>query len=332
MGYTDFDIALLNAWDREHAACKDDPARLKQILQRRQMSTYTRPLRSWSLVLRANDARIDDNSWFGNVRMDGARIRQLCSPVEIPYPGVSLDEAARLFGVNRTTVSRWANPEDSELTWWRDVQWQVESMSDMRWPPSRYQVIGKRLMLEHCHNVANPKRSTTRVWTPGYHGIDPGGGVWSADWGTLRVGLADKVPLGFEQQLQRVDRKLGRQATGRPASPATPPRSRVWQWVCSGADGGCGRLVYKLYLPMPFWTLVDAYAGRYNDPPMVDPQPGVPSAFLCLKCAGLLYESAERRASPGKKKDGTRRRVNTADRFVKRISGGVVTARAAGTS
>ncbi|MEM9348429.1 MAG: hypothetical protein AAGB26_17715 [Planctomycetota bacterium] len=258
--------------------------------------------------------------------MDGARIRHLCSPVEIPYPGVSLDEAARLFGVNRTTVSRWADPEGSGLTWWQDVQGQIEAMSDLRWPPSRYEVIGKRLMLEHVHNVANPKRSRTCVWTPGYHGIDPGGEVWSANWGTLRVGLAGKVPLGFEQQLQRVDRQLG--SPGRSVSPSTP-LARVWQWRCPEADGGCGRLVYKLYLPMPFWTLVDAYAGRFNDPPIVGPQAGLPSAFICLKFAGLLYESAERRASPGKKKGGARRRVNTTDRFLKRISGGVVTARAA---
>ncbi|MEM9348428.1 MAG: hypothetical protein AAGB26_17710 [Planctomycetota bacterium] len=62
MPYSDFDRALLDAWHRAHEEAKGDPEKIKQILQRRQMSTYTRPLRSWSLVLRTNDARIDDNS------------------------------------------------------------------------------------------------------------------------------------------------------------------------------------------------------------------------------------------------------------------------------
>ncbi len=78
---------------------------------------------------------------------------------------------------------------------------------------------------------------------------------------------------------------------------------------------------------MPFWTLVDAFSGRCADPPEVVPGAGTPCAFLCLKCAGLQYESSERTASPGRKKDGARHRVSETDRFVKRISGGVVTSR-----
>lgn len=333
MGYTDFDRAILDAWHRAHAQAKGDPDKLKAILRRREMSTYTRPLRSWSLVLRANDKRIDDNSAFGHVRMDGARVRQLCSQVKIDYPGLSLDEAARGFGVNRTTVSRWADPEGSGLSWWQDVRVQMEAAREMKWPPSRYEVVGKRLMLEHCHNRANPKRSVTRVWTPGVHGLDPGGEVWSADWGTLRLGLAETIRPSFVQELRRVDRELG--AGGRFASPATrqgkAPQARVWQWVCPEAEGGCGRLVYKLYRPMPFWTLVDAFAGLAGEAACVEPGLGLgggsPLAFLCLRCAGLVYESSERTSSPGARKGGVRRRVDAKDRFVKRISGGVLRGR-----
>lgn len=96
---------------------------------------------------------------------------------------------------------------------------------------------------------------------------------------------------------------------------------RVWQWVCPEADGGCGRLVYKLYLPMPTWTLVSAMGGA-SEPARSD---GL--AFRCLRCAGLLYESAERRSSPGVRKDGSRRRVDTQVRFIKRISCGVLRGR-----
>jgi len=324
MGYTEFDIALLNAWDREHAKCKDDPARLHEILRRRAMSTYTRPLRSWSLVLRACDTRIDDNNSMGLVRMDGARIRQLCSPVKIASP-VSFETAARLFGVNRTTVSRWADPADSGRSWYQEVQGQIEAMSDLKWPPSTYRVTGKRLMLEYFLNRADRKRSKARVWTPGFYGLDPGGEVYAADWGSLRTGLAQKVDPSFEQQLQRVDRRLC--DASRSGGTGKRIRSRVFQWICPAYDGGCGRLVYKLYLPMPYWTLVDVYAGKFahDAPPPRDE--AVPAAFLCLRCAGLVYESSECTASPGTRKDGSRRRVNAMDRAIKRMSGGVLRGR-----
>jgi hypothetical protein len=334
MGYTDFDIALLNAWDREHAKAKADPSRLQKVLQRRQMATYTRPLRSWSLVLRACDSRIDDNNSMGLVRIDRAAIRRLCSPVKIDEP-VSLDEAARLFGVNRTTVSRWADPVDSGLTWYQDVQGQIEAMSDMKWPPSTYCVDGKRLMLEYFLNRADRKRSQARVWTPGFYGIDPGGEVWSGDWGETRAGLADRVSEGFVQQLQRVDRRLGSaerasargssRALGKPNTGAQAPSARVFQWLCPEIDGGCGRRVYKLYLPMPWWTMQRVFGDAAGSEQGVDPGAEAPSArFLCLKCAGLVYESAELGSSPGIRKGGTRRRVNVLDRLIKRQSGGVL--------
>lgn len=338
MGYSDFDRAMLDAWHRVHEQCKDDPGKLAAILRRREMATYTRPLRSWSLVLRACDSRIDDNNSMGLVRIDRAAIRRFCSPVDIPYPGESLDEAARLFGVNRTTVSRWADPPPEgrgrsrrQRTWWQDVQGQIEAMSDMRWPPRTYQVEGKRLMLEHFHNVANTKRSVTRVWTPGFYGLDPGGEVWSGDWGSLRTDLAQKVDPSFVQQLARVDRKLGlavrasacesSEGSFKPNPGAKAPSARVFQWVCPEADDGCGRLVYKLYLPIPYWTLVQAF-GDVGGLEMDDSAPL--ARFLCLRCAGLVYESAELGATPGWRKGGSRRRVDVLDRLVKRLSGGVL--------
>lgn len=317
MGYTEFDIALLNAWDRAHAQAKREPEKIQEILRRRAMATYTRPLRSWSLVLRANDKRIEDDSKQGLVRMDGARIKQLCSPVSLPFPGVSLDEAASRFGVNRTTISRWASPADSKWTWWQVVQRQMGEVLDLDYPPSVWRVRGRRLMLEHAVNRANSKRSETRVWTLGFYGLDPSGEVGSAKWGSLRVGLVDQVDASFVQQLCRVDRKLGTRNPGDHA-----PCARVFQWVCPQADGGCGRRVYKLYLPMPTWSLARLFGcsdllsgerGGWNR-----------MAFLCLRCAGLLYESSERTSSPGLRKDGSRRRVSVMDRVVKRMSGCVL--------
>ena len=318
MGYTDLDRTLMSAWGRAFEKLKDEPEQLDRILRRRGMSTYARPLRSWSLVLRSNDKRIDDDNTQGFVRMDRAAILHLCSPVHIPYPGVSLDEAAHRFGVNRTTVSRWANPIDSSLTWWQEIQQQIRELGDTLYPPKTYRVRGQRLMLEHELNRANIKRSVTRVWTPTADGLDPGGEVWSADWGRLRSGLAQQVPLDFVQELQRLDRRLNRNGT--PTS-ATPIPSRVLQWVCPAADGGCGRRVYKLYLSMPTWTLWQALGGLEMEKGVADSA----MCFLCKSCAGLVYESSERTSTPGIRNNGQPRRLDVWDRFLKRISGGVLT-------
>jgi len=312
----------MSAWGRAFEKLKDHPEQLARILHRRGMSTYTRPLRSWSLVLRANDKRIDDNKAQGVVRMDGARIKQLCSPVVIPYPGVSLDEAAHRFGVNRTTVARWANPIESSRTWWQEVQRQIREHRETQYPPSTYRVRGGRLILEHVVNRANSKRSATRVWTPSADGLDPGGAVWAADWGRLRVGLAKRVPAGFVQELQRVDRRLVGQGTaGRVPMRVIRIPSRVFQWVCPQADGGCGRRVYKLFMPMPAWTLWQVMGGLDTG----EPDGGCDVAFLCKSCAGLIYESSERSSSPGVRRSGQPRRLDVWDRFLKRISGGVLT-------
>lgn len=320
MGYDELDLALMDAWRRAQEQLKHDPEALEKIMRRRGMAVYARPLRSWSLVLRANDKRIVGDGVDDVVTLCAGAVRTWCSPVVIGYPGVSLDEAAGLFGVNRTTVSRWAGREG--CGWWQDVKRQMSEFEADPPPPgmpSSYRVSGRLLELEHLYNRANPKRSETRVWTPGTHGLDPGGEVWSADWGALRVGLAGLVPEGFEQELVRVRRGLGAvQTTGRCASPATRLRSRVWQWVCPEEGGGCGRLVYKVYLPLPSWTLTRFWGG-------VDlPVEAHGLWFRCQRCAGLAYESSERTSSPGVGKGGDRRRVCAMDRFVKRISGGVL--------
>ena len=78
---------------------------------------------------------------------------------------------------------------------------------------------------------------------------------------------------------------------------------------------------------MPVWTLSQRFAGLDEDAPYVGGPDASRRVFLCLRCAGLLYESAERRSSPGVKMDGSRKRVDAMDRFVKRISGGVLHAR-----
>lgn len=93
------------------------------------------------------------------------------------------------------------------------------------------------------------------------------------------------------------------------------------QWVCPKSAGGCGRLVYKLYLAMPTWTLVRVLGGG-GAAGVLGSEAHVVAGFVCHRCAGLLYESAERGSSPGRRRNGARRQVDVWDRFIKRISGG----------
>lgn len=354
MGYDEIDRALLDAWRQVQQGCPDDigPDAMRIAFENKGMATYARPLRSWALVLRADDKRIVDDDDAGSVTVDAELVRMCCGPVAIDYPGVPLDEAADLFGVNRTTVARWANPEGrrerqgkvedprgvgwakaaglegkkrkskgkgERLTWWQDVQRQMEAAGDHpRFGRLRVvRVTGRRLMLEHEVNHANPKRGVTRVWTPTAEGLDPGGDVWSAEWGQARQGLAERLPEAFEQRLKRVERGLGGGGVETPSA----LRSRVRQWGCPREQGGCGGLFYKLYLPLPTWSLLAVMAGWRMPVEMHGLR------FRCKGCAGLVYESAERSSSPGVLTSGERRRVDAWDRFVKRVSGGLLTRR-----
>src|SRR5690554_1071486 len=114
------DLALFD----EHEKLLADPRKRAKRAAILAGSTYTRPLRSWCLVLRANDKRIDalcparaldDMDWgddqplcaVDEFLVTAEAVRMLCGPVKIPWPGVSVDEAAARFGVNRTTILRW---------------------------------------------------------------------------------------------------------------------------------------------------------------------------------------------------------------------------------
>ena len=76
---------------------------------------------------------------------------------------------------------------------------------------------------------------------------------------------------------------------------------------------------------MPWWTMVRVFGDVGGMEEGVDPRAEARYAcFLCLRCAGLIYESAELGATPGWRKGGSRRRVDVLDRLVKRLSGGVL--------
>ncbi len=290
----EIDHALEDAWLKVVEQLRSDPAEAKRRFEQWLGATYQRPLRSWSLVLRANDKRIDmlcmsrvidyidwgddeGNAALEEIRLTGEAVRTLCKPVMIPWPGVSIDKAAQKCGVNRVTIHRW--------------------------------VKAGRIVMEYDYrgNGTDKHRARKRVWTRSP--IDPTGEIHAGEaqwWGAVRRFLSDCVPIEFEQIVQRTHRMLGNLAM-------------VRFMRCPK----CSRWVYKLFLPMTVGTMGGMLGKDSLPEPFHENKKCLGGLlFMCGRCAKLIYESAEKGSRPGKG-----RSVDQWDRFVKRISGGVLKGR-----
>ncbi len=282
----DIDRALEDAWHR--ASIGDDEAQRR--LQRYLGPTYQRPLRSWSLVLRAHDQRLpigkvldyeqfDDEGpdcAVSRITLTGELIHSLCVPITIPWPGVTINAAALRFGVNRSSIHNWAKKGRIVM----DVY------------PKRGGKVNR------C--------SVKRVWTRSP--IDPTGDIYAGPWGTIRQHIAQRIPQDFQQSLLRTHRYL---------------RTTVMAFMRCPK---CAKWMKNLYWPQPIWTLKMASGLASADLR----HPGTEGStnelyrwftdgFVCRECAGFIYESVEHRSRPA-----PGYRVDSWDRFVKRISAGLL--------
>lgn len=221
------------------------------------------------------------------VELDAYSLSDLGGPVKIPYPGVPLTEAAKLLGRDSSGMRHWIPVGAGRSRVERDAL-AARGMSDGRliWATFEKRGFPLKVRYEPAGKYGQRGREVPVVWSE--HALDPGAakGLPPASWwGALWMSLADRIPDHFEQGLVRVPRFLP--CKGR-------MRFRGWLWRCPGrleagkaADGirglrdwalegeavdresdlrppmpsaamGCGRLVPKLYAPLPVWTV-----GRY---------------------------------------------------------------------
>jgi DNA-binding CsgD family transcriptional regulator len=113
-----FDLALANAYTRMAAQLRDDPAEARRRASRF-LLTVGRPIRAWSLCLRASDTRITESTAIIHDRtaaasgrphaitLTGETIRMMCAPVLIDWPGIDAGKAAALLGQSRRTIAGW---------------------------------------------------------------------------------------------------------------------------------------------------------------------------------------------------------------------------------
>ncbi len=279
----DIDRALADAWHRATIDADEAQRRRRRYLG----PTYQRPVRSWALVLRAHDRRLptgelvnyeqfDDDGpdcAVSRITLTGELVRTLCGPITIPWPGVTINAAAKRFGVNRSTIHNWAKKGRIVM----DVY------------PKRG---GKK---NRC--------SEKRVWTRSP--LDPAGDVYAGPWGTIRQYIAQRVPRDFQQSLLRTHRYL---------------RTTVMAFMRCPK---CAKWMKNLYWPQPIWTLEMAMGmasrGQGIEGSREELYRRYADGFVCRECAGFVYESVERRSRPA-----AGYRVDCWDRFVRRVSGGVL--------
>lgn len=117
----ELDQALLEAWHEVSARLKNKPWAMGRRMERVARQALRRPVRAWCLPLRASDSRIGahelrnefntacyDRGFNHRLVLRGDRVRALCKPVRIAWPGVPVPEAAKLLGRDERTVWSWA--------------------------------------------------------------------------------------------------------------------------------------------------------------------------------------------------------------------------------
>lgn len=271
----ELDQLLLDSWDAVSQSLQNKPWARARRMERVLRGELRRPVRAWCLALRASDSRIGahelrnefntacyDRGFNHRLVLSGERVRALCKPVRMIWPGVTLPEAARLLGRDERTVWSWVKKGRLERA------------------NSEWVTIGRRY----------------KIWSgPMDPQADDGRGPWEV-WGSLWQHLWERVPTDFVQRVERTARVRRKRSD----HDRHPGHYRGWDWVCPGrvlATGQrvrCGRVCKKLWLPLPAWTIGDALGDEAGE--AWDAMPRVDlghRSFACARCWGMRFDNHE---------------------------------------
>ena len=349
------DAALLHAWQAHVVPRLDSPAGRAELARRVRRFQIppsrgvpaARPLRSFTLVLRANDRRLPDHNLAGAVDLDADEIERLCAPIHLPPPGVPRLTAAQRLGVGPSALAARVRAGH----------------------PVKHQPF-PRVSTRTGKYPGDPPRANVYLFAPPpHHLVHPVPDVQAADWGRLNQTLHQRprsLPRNFPRNLPQSLRLAG--DAKRPASPTSNESSRkhsgggAWsqtlhrtvrqlrpdqpkaqyerfEWQCPD----CAQLTQRLYWPfrpltLPAYLGFDFHQLAPELPPahvahltaQVEHQhlPFTPG-FTCRPCLqqqfggrGLTYESAEFISHNGKGLVSGGK--NTWHRFIQRLTMGLL--------
>jgi len=204
------DHNLLAAWERVAAVCRADPAEARRRWRRSRGTLLRRVPRAWCLAVRASDTRLrpenyeyqtDDGSPFRqphDIDLTGMEIRELCAPVGICWPGVTLDEAARMLGRYREAVGQWlpARPGRTRAARPRQMPPRYRVVNGPRFP---FQVRYEKPSCHGRRGMDVPVVWSDRPLDPGADRGDPPHPLWGSLWQFLHQRIPDNIVTPVER-------------------------------------------------------------------------------------------------------------------------------------
>ena len=254
----EFDLAaeLKTAWKRVRPKLLRDPLELARRKARRRMNFMQHPPRAWCLAVRAAESRINACHFLiapsryeapipgtaewkridHDVTLTAKKLRWLCRPVPIPFPGLTWREAAAALGVDRAAIRAAIN---------RGYPFSVRYIKGLNGGR------GPDVPILNCADDIDPASFPL--------GNKPG-----PEWATYWRYLSSCIPDDLHQTLTR-------RATYRPYRGQM--KFRGWRWLCPGCNRETTRVFYPLPAIIAARPIVAFARHHFADDPIEPPLP-----------------------------------------------------------